>query len=308
MNRRTFSARLAWLAGAALAGSAFPELVRAGARDSALDTDTDPLRLLARLEARDGGRLGVSVLDTGSGWALAHRADERFPMCSTFKWVAAAAVLSRVERGQDLLDRRIRYGAADLVSYSPVTQPQVAQGMTLGNLCKAAVVWSDNTAANLLLSTLGGPPGITAFARSHGDDQTRLDRIEPALNEAEPGDPRDTTTPQAMLQLLRRVVLDDGLAAPQRDQLASWLRGCRTGDTRLRAGFPPDWVVGNKTGAGAHGTNNDVAVIWPPRGAPIVVAAYLTNSPSTRDAQNALLAETARIVSHAVIQARLRAG
>lgn len=308
MNRRTFSARLALLAGAALTGSALPGLVRAGARDSALDTDTDPQRLLARLEARDGGRLGVSVLDTGSGWALAHRSDERFPMCSTFKWVAAAAVLARVGRGQESLDRHIRYGATDLVPYSPVTKPQVAQGMTLGALCEAAVVWSDNTAANLMLSTLGGPPGITAYARSQGDDQTRLDRIEPALNEAQPGDPRDTTTPQAMLRLLRRVLLEGGLEAPQRDQLTAWLRGCRTGDTRLRAGLPADWVVGNKTGAGEHGTNNDVAVIWPPRGAPILVTAYLTNSPASRDAQNALLAETARIVAHAVVQTRLRAG
>ena len=308
MNRRTFSARLAWLAGAALAGSALPDLVRAGARDSALGTDIDPQRLLARLEARDGGRLGVSALDTGSGWALAHREDERFPMCSTFKWVAASAVLARVARGQDLLDRRIRYGATDLVPYSPVTQPRIAHGMTLGELCEAAVVWSDNTAANLLLSTLGGPPGITAYARSQGDDETRLDRIEPALNEAEPGDPRDTTTPRAMRQLLRRVVLEDGLDAPQREQLTAWLRGCRTGDTRLRAGLPPEWGVGNKTGAGEHGTNNDVAVIWPPRGAPIILTAYLTNSPASRDAQNALLAETARIVAHAVMQTRLRAG
>lgn len=306
MNRRNFGARLAALVGAALASGVLPA-ARAGMRDSP-DADTDLPRQLARLEARDGGRLGIAVLDTGSPFTLAYRADERFPLCSTFKWLAAAAVQARVQQGQDLPERRIRYGAPDMVAYSPVTQQHLTDGMTLDALCEAAVVWSDNTAGNLLLSTIGGPPGITAFARAMGDDLTRLDRIEPALNEARPGDERDTTTPLAMQRLLQKVVLGDGLAPAQRERVQAWMRGCRTGDTRLRAGVPGDWVVANKTGAGGNGTNNDVGVLWPQRGAPVVVAAYLTGSPASREAQNALLADAARLIAHGVTQARLRAG
>ena len=173
----------------------------------------------ARIEAKSGGRLGVAVLDTRDGSRTGHRADERFAMCSTFKLLAGAAVLARHDAGKEQLDRRIRYGAKDLVTYSPVTEKHVATGMTLAELCDAAIALSDNTAGNLLLAALGGPEGLTAFARTLGDGVTRLDRIEPALNEAAPGDPRDTTTPAAMAANIRALVLGDALSAPSREQL-----------------------------------------------------------------------------------------
>ncbi len=254
----------------------------------------------ARIEQESGGRLGVAVLDTRTGMQSGHRSDERFPMCSTFKLLAAAAILRRVDAGAEQLDRRVRYAAKDLVTYSPITEKHVADGMTLGELCDAAITLSDNTAGNLLLAALGGPGGITAFARSLGDDVTRLDRIEPELNEAIPGDPRDTTSPAAMTANLRSLLIGDALSASSRARLTAWLLANKTGDTRLRARLPAGWRVGDKTGLGANGTNNDVGVFWPPGRAPIVVSAYLTETaavPSTqRDAAIAA-------VGHAVVEA-----
>ena len=167
---------------------------------------------LQRIERESGGRLGVAVLDTGSGARAGLHADDRFPMCSTFKFLAAAAVLKRVDEGKEKLDRRITYTKGDLVEYSPVTKEHVADGMTMSDICEAAMILSDNTAGNLILASLGGPQGITQFARSLGDTMTRLDRIETALNEAIPGDPRDTTTPNAMLGNLQQLVLGDVLS------------------------------------------------------------------------------------------------
>ena len=230
----------------------------------------------ARIEAESGGRLGVAVINTRDGSRTGHRADERFAMCSTFKLLAGAAVLARVDAGKEQLDRRIRYEARHLVTYSPVTEKHIATGMTLAELCDAAITLSDNTAGNLLLSSLGGPEGFTAFARTLGDGVTRLDRIETALNEAAPGDPRDTTTPNAMTADIRALVLGNALSAKSREQLRLWLIGSKTGDTALRAGVPAGWTVGDKTGSGERGTRNDVGVIWPPGRAPVVVAVYLT--------------------------------
>lgn len=252
----------------------------------------------ARLEARAGGRLGVAVLDTGSGSRAGHRAGERFPLCSTFKLLAAAAVLARVDAGQERLDRRVVFGAEALVPYSPWIERQVGPpGMTLEAICEAAMVVSDNTAGNLLLDVLGGPEGLTASLRALGDPVTRLDRREPALNEALPGDPRDTTTPDAMLGRLRALVLGDALAPPSRALLTGWLLGNRTGDTRLRAGVSADWRVGEKTGTGQRGSTNDVGVLWPPGRAPILVAAYLTGSPAPAEDRNATVAAVARLVA-----------
>ena len=253
-----------------------------------------------RIEKESGGRLGVAVLDTQTGMQAGHRADERFPVCSTFKWLAAAAILRRVDAGVERLERRVHFGAKDLVTYSPVTEKHIADGMTLAELCDAAVTLSDNTAGNLLLAALGGPGGITTFARSLGDAVTRLDRIEPELNEATPGDPRDTTAPAAMTANLRALVIGDALSAASRAQLTAWLVANKTGDTRLRARLPAGWRIGDKTGVGANGTNNDVGVIWPPGRAPVVVSAYLTGTaampPAQRDAAIAA-------VGHAVAEA-----
>lgn len=255
---------------------------------------------LSRIENGSGGRLGVAILDTGTQRRAEHRAAERFPMCSTFKLLAAAAVLKRAENGQDQLQRRIKFQASDLVTYSPVTKDHVGgDGMTLAELCAAALNYSDNTAANLLLASLGGPQALTAYARSIGDPVTRLDRIEPDLNEAVPGDPRDTTTPAAMLQNLHTLLFGDVLSAASRDQLTAWLLGNRTGDTRLRAGLPPGWRCGDKTGSGERGSTNDIGVIWPPQGAPILVTVYLTETAAASEARNATLADVGRTIVRA---------
>lgn len=253
----------------------------------------------AALEARVGGRLGVQVLDTGSGRRLAHRAGERFPMCSTFKWLAAAAVLARVDRGAERLDRRIAFTKADLLFTSPELTKRAGEGaLPLGDLCAAAIAYSDNTAANLILSALDGPAGLTRWLRSAGDRTTRLDRNEPTLNTAVPGDPRDTTTPQAMVSDLERIVLGKTLSTASRDQLSDWMVGCKTGDARLRAGLPKGWRIGDKTGTGTHGTCDDVAVVWPPSRPPILIAAYLTQAEkASDDERNQTLAEVGRIAA-----------
>ena len=245
---------------------------------------------LQRIERESGGRLGVAVLDTGSGARAGLHADDLFPMCSTFKFLAAAAVLKRVDEGKEKLDRRIAYTKGDLVEYSPVTKEHVADGMTMSDICEAAMILSDNTAGNLILASLGGPQGITQFARSLGDTITRLDRIETALNEAIPGDPRDTTTPNAMLGNLQKLVLGDVLSPASKEQLTKWLLGNKTGDTRMRAHLPKDWRVGDKTGSGERGTTNDVGVIWPPNRAPIVLTIYLTETTAHPNARNGALA------------------
>ena len=247
------------------------------------------------LERRFGGRLGVAVLDTETGLRKSHRADERFAMCSTFKFLAAAFVLARVDRGEESLSRRVTYSADDLLSYAPKTRARIQSGMTVGELCEAAVTLSDNTAANLLLASFGGPVGLTRFMRANGDDVTRLHRTEPTLNEAAPGDPRDTTTPAAMLEALHKFVLGDALSAASRAQLTDWLINCRTGDARLRAGAPAGWRIGDKTGTGDHNTANDIAVCWPPGRAPVIVAAYYTGSQASEAERDAVLAEVGRV-------------
>jgi beta-lactamase class A len=245
------------------------------------------------------------VLDTGSGQRLAQRGRERFPLTSTFKFLAAGHVLARVDRGEERLDRMVAYTQDDLVTYSPVTGPPVTgtpvtgqdAAMSIGALCDAAVTLSDNTAGNLLLDSFGGPAGLTAWLRGLGDDVTRLDRRETALNEARPGDARDTTTPEAMLGLMQALLPGEALTAPSRAQLAAWLVGCRTGDRRLRAGVPAGWRVGDKTGSGGNGTANDIGIIWPPGRKPILVAAYSTGSTAPEEARSAVLAEVGRIAA-----------
>ncbi|HEY1154423.1 MAG TPA: class A beta-lactamase [Pseudolabrys sp.] len=253
---------------------------------------------LRQIERRSGGRLGVTVLDTRSGQQSGWRMNERFPMCSTFKLIAAAAVLRRVDRGAERLDRRVVVRHSDIITYSPVTKERIGQaGITIAELCEAAVTLSDNTAANLILKSLGGPRAITAFAHSLGDRATRLDRIEPFLNSAIPGDRRDTTTPAAMAKTIRTLVLGDALSAASRAQLVAWLRGNKTGDTRLRAGLPEGWICGDKTGTGVRGTSNDIGVLWPPQQRePLVVTAYLTGSTGDAKARDAVLADVARAV------------
>jgi beta-lactamase class A len=251
---------------------------------------------LQRLEALSGGRLGVALLDDSGNGARGWRGNERFPMCSTFKALASAALLHRVDAGQEKLDRRVTYAKADLVPYSPTTEKHVGSGLTLAEICEAAITLSDNTAGNLLLANIGGPAGLTAFARSLGDSVTRLDRTEPTLNEALPGDPRDTTSPNAMAATLSRLVLGTALSPASRAQLATWMVATRTGDDRLRAGLPKGWRVGDKTGTGERGTANDIAVIWPTDRAPMVMTVYLTGASGTAATKNAVMADVARAV------------
>lgn len=255
-------------------------------------------RRLRDLEAASGGRIGVCALDTGSGRRLAHRADERFPLCSTFKVLAAAAILHRVDTNRERLDRQIVYRRSDLQTYSPVTEKHLDAGMTLDAICAAAIGYSDNTAGNLMIAALGGPQDVTGYLRSIGDRVTRLDRREPELNRVGPHDVRDTTSPAALQETLRKLVLGATLSPASRDRLTGWMLDCRTGGARLRAGVPKDWRVADKTGTGpAGGGVNDVAVLWPPGRAPIVVAAYTVDSPKAPDARDAVLAEIGRIVA-----------
>ena len=263
----------------------------------------EPLRALAAdrfaaIEARVGGRLGLAALDVTSGARLAHRDNERFAMCSTFKAMAVAASLARVDRGADRLDRFVPYGESDLLPYAPVTTARVHEGgMTLGELCAAAIELSDNTAANLILASIGGPAGWTGFVRSMGDIASRLDRNEPSLNTARLGDPRDTTTPRAMIADLELAVLGKVLAPASRDLLAGWMIKCGTGRARLRAGLPASWRVGDKTGTGENGAAGDIAVAWTPAG-PLVTACYLAGATRASAAErDGAIAEVGRIVA-----------
>lgn len=257
----------------------------------------DPVAALAELERTHGGRLGVCVVDAGT--RSAHRGDERFAMCSTFKLLLASVVLARVDRGDEALDRALRVSEADLVPVSPVTTPRVGTAMTLAELCHATMTTSDNTAANLLLAAIGGPPAVTAFARSLGDGVTRLDRVEPELNlvDTAHGDVRDTTSPAAMASLLHAVAVGDALKPSSRGVLVGWMRAAVTGLGRLRAGLPADWNAGDKTGTGADGPTNDVAVAWPPGRAPVVVTAYYDRTGHTMEENSAVLAEVGRHVA-----------
>jgi beta-lactamase class A len=253
---------------------------------------------MKRIEKTVQGRLGVTLFQPGTNEQIAYRAEERFPMCSTFKLLASAAVLARVDAGKEKLARRVVFQREDLVEYSPATGKHVGgEGMTMAELCEAAITLSDNTAGNLILASLGGPAAITAFARSLGDPTTRLDRIETALNEATPGDPRDTTTPAAMVSDLRKLVLGDALKVESKKQLVRWLLASKTGGKRIRAGLPANWRFGDKTGTGGHGSTNDVGVIWTASGTPIVVAAYLTETAAPLEKREAALAETGKVIA-----------
>jgi len=222
-------------------------------------------RQLAEIENKVGGRLGVHVLDTADGRRAGHRQDERFALCSTFKFLAAALVLARVDQGEERLDRRVVYSRDELVTYSPATEKHAGtDGMTMAQLCEAAVTLSDNTAGNLMLASFGGPAGLTAYMRSLGDTHTRLDRIEPGLNEARAGDPRDTTTPAAIVGTMQKILLGNTLQPASRARLLQWLDDNKTGGQRIRAGLPAEWKVGDKTGTGENGATNDIAILRPP--------------------------------------------
>jgi beta-lactamase class A len=250
----------------------------------------------AALEKNNGARLGVSVLDLGSGEITGYRANERFAMCSTFKFLLAASILQRADEGQEQLNRTIRIPEKPLIAHSPLTEEHAGGEMTLSALCHAALTRSDNTAANLLLTVIGGPEGLTHFARSIGDPLTRLDRIETMLNEAAPGDPRDTTTPAAMVKNMQTLLLGSVLTPKSRDQLITWMVQSKTGAQRLRAAIPPAWKAGDKTGSNGETTSNDIAIFWPGDRPPFIIAAYLTECPGPEEKRAAVLSEIGRLV------------
>lgn len=253
------------------------------------------------LELGHEGRFGVAAITSGGEDLVSHRADERFAMCSTFKWLLAGLVLQEVDAGRETLERRVPIAGEDLVFHSPVTSQHVGpQGLPVSQLCAATIGTSDNTAANLLLAGLGGPDGFTQRLRTSGDTVTRLDRMEPALNENAPGDPRDTTTPRAMARNLDRFLFGSQLSDPSRDMLRSWMIAADTGLDRLRAGLPAGWTSGDKTGTSSNGANNDVAFSIPPHGSdgkPLIIASYLNLPDPVSPEANALHAKIAGLVS-----------
>jgi beta-lactamase class A len=310
MQRRVFIATL----GTAAAATAASARAYAG---GVAGHDLAPLRAtLAACEHDSGGRLGLLLHDTGDGTRLAWRGDERFPMCSTFKWLLAAAVLARCDAGKDSLARRVAVASADLLPNSPFSETRAGHDASVDELCEAAITRSDNAAANLLLPAVGGPAGLTRFLRGIGDARTRLDRTETALNSAIPGDPRDTSTPAAMAGDLQAIVLGSVLVPASRARLLAWLHANQTGGARLRAGLPAAWRVGDKTGSGANGTTNDVAILdqvrldqvridragatGETRRAPVLLACFLTGSPLDGDGRDAILARIGAAVGSAL--------
>ncbi|MBG6105821.1 beta-lactamase class A [Micromonospora vinacea] len=287
-----------------VAAVAAVSLAACGPADAARQPTPDPVATAAsaadrdhefrRLEGMFDARLGVYAIDTGTGRTVQYRADERFAYASTFKALAAAEVLDETTDAE--LDRVVRYSADDLVTYSPITEQHVATGMTLRAIADAAVRYSDNTAGNLLLRHLGGPQKFEKELREVGDKVTDPARYETELNEARPGDRRDTSTPRALAEDLRAYAVGDALDPADRDTLNGWLRGNTTGGELIRAGVPDGWVVGDKTGAGGYGTRNDIAVIWPPDRAPIVLAVLSSRDEKDASYDNALIAEAAKVV------------
>ncbi|MFE9255719.1 class A beta-lactamase [Streptomyces sp. NPDC006879] len=294
-SRRTALA----LGGGSLLALALPEQAYA-----ANPAGTPLTRRLRELEQKHGARLGVYAHDTGTGRTVRHRAEMRFPMCSLFKTVAAGAVLRDLDREGEFLARRVHYTQQDVerAGHTPVTgDPEnVAGGLTVEQLCEAAICQSDNAAANLLLAELGGPTALTRFCRSLGDFTTRLDRWEPELNSAEPWRTTDTTTPRAIARTYARLTLGSALTAPDRARLTDWLRANTTSGQRFRAGLPADWSVADKTGGGEYGTNNDAGLAWPPNRPPLVLAVLTTKSTPEAAADNELVAETARLLAAAL--------
>jgi beta-lactamase class A len=302
-HRRTFMSL-------AFAGAlALPGLTACAAPVPKAPARKAPTVELLALEAKSQGRLGVGILDTATGELVGHRQDERFAMCSTFKLPLAAEVLRDVDAGRRKLDQFIAYSKADMVSHAPVTGANLAAGgMTIGDLAKATQITSDNPAANLIIRELGGPLAVTQRFRLAGDPITRIDRYEPMMNFVVGDDPRDTTSPAAMAGLIARYLTTDYLSKPSKDLLICWMIKTRTGAKRLRAGFPPEWKAGDKTGTGmADGMldkYNDVAIFWPPGRAPVIVAAYYETAfayGETRDEFQAVLAEAGRIAARWVI-------
>lgn len=258
------------------------------------------LNKIKEIESQLNARVGYVQLDFSDGLLIdGYRSQERFPMMSTFKVLLCSAVLSRVDSGLEQLDRRIRYRQSDLIEYSPVTKENLSEGMTVAELCNATITMSDNTAANLLLSSIGGPKELTKFLRKVNDQTTRLDRCEPMLNESLPEDERDTTTPEAMSKTLFTLLTGKALTASSRQQLINWMEADKVGEHLLRSVLPKGWFIADKTGAGEHGSRGIVAVLGPDGKPSRIVIIYLTGSSATMDERNKQIAEIgASLIQH----------
>ncbi|GGU97806.1 beta-lactamase [Streptomyces litmocidini] len=295
-SRRT---ALALGAGTALTAA----LALGGGTAQALPETGGVVARLRRLEREHTARLGVFARDMRTGRTVAHRAHERFPMASVFKTLAVAAVLRDLDRDGEFLARRVHYTQAYVArsGLSPVAglAENVANGMTVAELCDATIRFSDNTAGNLLLQELGGPTGITRFCRSIGDRVTRLDRWEPELNSAEPWRVTDTTTPYAIGLDHARLVLGDALEPHDRERLTDWMLRNTTSTEKFRRGLPADWLLADKTGSPRHGGANDVGIAWRPDGTPIVLAVLTTQPEEDAPTDNPLVARTAELLAEA---------
>ena len=267
---------------------------------SAFAEAANPIEFSAQiksLEHKYGGRIGVAALNTANQHKVAYREDESFALCSTFKFLLAAAILTRVDSGKEALDRSIPYSAKDMQEHAPVALQHLAEGkMSVGDLTEGTMIYSDNTAANLLLESVGGPKELTQYIRSLGDKTTRIDRFEPELSDNIRGDPRDTTTPSAMLHAMHQLLIENALTAASKERLTGWLIRNTTGDAKIRAAMPKSWKVGDKTGSGKNGASNDIAIIWPEGQKPFLVSVYYTGSTLSADEKNAVIAEVGRIV------------
>ncbi|GGT77601.1 class A beta-lactamase [Actinomadura citrea] len=309
-DRRLGAAALALTTVAGLAGcgsGADPDVRSAAPRGATSAIAVDPAQAkvtkqIGRLEATHHARIGAFAIDTGTGRTVSHRPDERFAFASTFKAMACGAVLRKARRSDPgLLDRVIHYTKDDLVDFSPVTEKHVDTGMTVAALCHAAITRSDNTAGNLVLKQIGGPAGLTAFFRSLGDGVSRSDRWETALNDWKPGELRDTTAPRPWAGDLRALTAGGALVPADRRQLVDWMKATITGDKRIRAGLPGNWTVGDKTGTGGvYGTANDIAIAWPPSGAPLVIVITTNRFGADDEADDKAVAQTARVLAGAL--------
>lgn len=253
---------------------------------------------IAALESKNSGRIGVSVVSANGATLLSYRGNERFAMCSTFKALLGAVILSRVDSNLESLERSISYNSTDILEYAPITKNHLNTGhMTVSELTAASLQYSDNTAANLLLNAIDGPKTLTKYLRSIGDNITRLDRNEPSLNTNTLNDLRDTSTPDAMTKTLQKVLIGDSLSPASKEQLKLWMFGNTTGDSKLRAGFDKFWMIGDKTGSGENGASNDVAIVFPRGLPPFIITVFYTGSTASNDTKNAVIAEVARITS-----------
>lgn len=260
-------------------------------------------KTIARIETEMKARVGVQIYDSGTGWGWGHRQDERFLMASTFKALLCGAVLQAVDRGEVSLDEKLKIRAEDISNHAPVAEKYIGGSLTIARLCHATLDQSDNTAANLLVDRLGGPQAVTEFLRGIGDQVTRLDRKEPDLNIFVAGDPRDTTSPAAVVKSWEAMLTGDVLSSKSRSQLTEWLSTGGVTGKLLRPSVPKGWQVADRSGGGREHTRNIVAMLTPPGRAPIFVAIFVSDTPANWSSRNAAVTEIGAAVM-ALIESR----